>query len=70
MMKGFNKDTVSLTHARFHPQDPSPGPIENVLTGYEVQGLAIGAYGEASPEVHDMLQRISEAASIRSPLLE
>ena len=36
-------------------------PIEIVLTGYEVQGLAIGAYGEASPEVHDMLQRISEA---------
>ena len=51
--------------ARFHSQDPSPGPIENVLTGYDVQGLAIGAYGEASPEVHDMLQRISEAWAAR-----
>ena len=43
-----------------------PGPVENALTRYgTVEGLAVGAFGEGSPHVMDMISRIAERGATR-----
>ena len=43
-----------------------PGPVQNALMRYgTVEGLAVEAFGEASPHVLDLISRMAERGTTR-----
>ena len=51
----YRRKALRLDHQHCGAPEGTPGPITRKLAGYgRVRGLAFGAYGEASQEVHDL----------------
>ena len=59
--KEYRKKALRLDRQYCNVSDGAPGPISQKLATYgHVWGLAFGAYGEASPDVHELLQILAK----------
>jgi len=62
----YRRKALRLDHQLCHSSGGVPGPISRKLAGYgRIWGLAFGAYGEASPDVHELLSMLAATYASR-----
>ena len=63
----YRTKAARLDRQYLNVAEGSPGPISQKLASYgQIWGLAFGAYGEASPDVHELVQTLARSHAERN----
>ena len=62
----YRSKALRLDHLHCGSLEGAPGPVTHKLAGYgRIWGLAFGAYGEASPDVHELAHVLATSCASR-----
>ena len=57
---------IDRVHNNWNPDSTIHGPVTRALLSYGVcEGLAVGAHGECSPDIHNLIQRMAKRGAQR-----